>query len=880
MLGWANLDSEVWAQPNEAHRTGVFANVPTPTSSARCRCSCRCSQTGSPTMKRASSPIHRLTAASDATTFVMASRPTYRGRGRGRGSSARPYSGGRGQFVSGDAHFRSVRDANLGFRQVDSGSFPNQTRYQNPPFNPRPPPPYHQNPQFRHPHPFNQPHRFRPPPSFDQKPAICPRQHYRPRPPDYRDWEYATTPPDPDCERFVVLSYNILADYLAIDHRGKLYYHIPLYMLDWQWRKRNLLFELGLWSADIMCLQEVDRFHDLEEEFKLKGYSGIWKMRTGNPVDGCSIFWRTSRFKLLHEECIEFNKLGLRDNVAQICVLELINQKGALPSSLTGSCKVVVCNIHVLYNPNRGEIKLGQVRVLLERAKAVSKSWNDAPVVICGDFNCTPKSPLYNFISEQKLYLSGVERNKVSGQASAVIGPPRQYRPNPSEMPAHGSVKGSSIVGDKEVNIEPSNCLSDMLNRSNQENNTDNQQTGIVLDVMSDKSLTNEQHGKDTHLNAVDYAKNLGEVDSLKEDSHASDSEGRFPVEHTSDEIHDNTPIASSAPEVVHTNAIGMGCAEQVSDAVPPSTHKILNETSNLYVPNENESMKFDSSPTSLQEDNQSSRIKIASESTGPLSLETSLTESSSQNSLSNVIEVAHPGNGESLLCELLANDQVNSSSTSYQVDESPQLANVDFPLDEKLQNLPLDEIDKTMIGCENIEDADDFISALHNGEEGFSQGLENSDQFELESASFNTPLQQQSDEMEDDLPPIRNTIDVGRSLWTPMEIETATGNAECTVLEHQLPLRSTYTEVTDCSGTRDSNGEPLVTSYNRCFSGTVDYIWRSEGLQTIRVLAPIPKHAMEWTPGFPTKKWGSDHIALVSELAFLKDVTHGRDVQ
>lgn len=28
----------------------------------------------------------------------------------------------------------------------------------------------------------------------------------------------------------------------------------------------------------------------------------------------------------------------------------------------------------------------------------------------------------------------------------------------------------------------------------------------------------------------------------------------------------------------------------------------------------------------------------------------------------------------------------------------------------------------------------------------------------------------------------------------------------------------------------------------------------RSAGLQTTRVLAPIPKHAMEWTPGFPTK--------------------------
>jgi endonuclease/exonuclease/phosphatase family metal-dependent hydrolase len=29
--------------------------------------------------------------------------------------------------------------------------------------------------------------------------------------------------------------------------------------------------------------------------------------------------------------------------------------------------------------------------MLLDRAHAVSKTWNDAPVILCGDFNCTPK---------------------------------------------------------------------------------------------------------------------------------------------------------------------------------------------------------------------------------------------------------------------------------------------------------------------------------------------------------------------------------------------------------------------------------------------------------------------------------------------------------
>ncbi|QHO28895.1 uncharacterized protein DS421_7g220630 [Arachis hypogaea] len=50
------------------------------------------------------------------------------------------------------------------------------------------------------------------------------------------------------------------------------------------------------------------------------------------------------RFNLLYEECIEFNKLGLRDNVAQIYVLErfhfwkqkkpLISNCGAICNSL------------------------------------------------------------------------------------------------------------------------------------------------------------------------------------------------------------------------------------------------------------------------------------------------------------------------------------------------------------------------------------------------------------------------------------------------------------------------------------------------------------------------------------------------------------------
>jgi len=39
-----------------------------------------------------------------------------------------------------------------------------------------------------------------------------------------------------------------------------------------------------------------------------------------------------------------------------------------------------------------------QIRVLLDRAHAVSKLWDDAPIVLCGDFNCTPKVDPVNYL--------------------------------------------------------------------------------------------------------------------------------------------------------------------------------------------------------------------------------------------------------------------------------------------------------------------------------------------------------------------------------------------------------------------------------------------------------------------------------------------------
>ncbi|KAL1086319.1 hypothetical protein V6Z11_D08G107900 [Gossypium hirsutum] len=205
------------------------------------------------------------------------------------------------------------------------------------------------------------------------------------------------------------------------------------------------------------------------------------------------------------------------------------------------------------------------------------------------------------------------------------------------------------------------------------------------------------------------------------------------------------------------------------------------------------------------------------------------------------------------------------------------------------MDNLSPEEHSKTMVESENIVAGNNaFVDALYGNQDRHPTNSSQSVASDLDHSSMEFLSSQDSqlllpsaDVLDDVLPSLDSEVaeieqtTYDPSSWSPKELATATGNEDCKFLEHPLQLKSTYTEVKDSPGTRDSYGEPLVTSYNRRFSGTVDYIWRSEGLQTVRVLAPIPKHAMQSTPGFPTKKWGSDHIALAAELAFTKSLTN-----
>ncbi|KAF3646528.1 Carbon catabolite repressor protein 4 -like protein 5 [Capsicum annuum] len=181
---------------------------------------------------------------------------------------------------------------------------------------------------------------------------------------DKRKWVYSTHHISPLQDRVVFMSYNILGVKNAAAHED-LYLNVSPKYLDWDYRKKLICKEIRDYNPGIMCFQEVDRFDDLDHLLVKEGFKGVYQARTGDACDGCAIFWNSKLFDILHEESIEFQNFNLRNNVCQLCVFKM-NVKSsnkdmsASNSESVSSLRFLVGNIHVLYNPNRGDIKLGQ----------------------------------------------------------------------------------------------------------------------------------------------------------------------------------------------------------------------------------------------------------------------------------------------------------------------------------------------------------------------------------------------------------------------------------------------------------------------------------------------------------------------------------------
>lgn len=213
--------------------------------------------------------------------------------------------------------------------------------------------------------------------------------------------------------KFQVTSYNILSQDL-LEYHNILYNNCPHNALRWKERFTKLTGEISSLQSNVYCLQEVNEHHfenDLEPFFYAYGYKTLYKKRP-NKEDGCAIVYDDKVLRLIKSNEVELNQRSVhrsldRENVAIIGLFEPQNSQLKKLDA-----KVVIATTHLLFNPKRGDIKMNQLRLLLAEIRKMAqkdsgidgqsdtsyKASDHYPVILCGDFNTLPGSPIHQFL--------------------------------------------------------------------------------------------------------------------------------------------------------------------------------------------------------------------------------------------------------------------------------------------------------------------------------------------------------------------------------------------------------------------------------------------------------------------------------------------------
>ncbi|KAG0254900.1 Protein angel 2 [Mortierella polycephala] len=213
------------------------------------------------------------------------------------------------------------------------------------------------------------------------------------------------------------MTYNLLAKSLA-QSNSYLYTYCGEHVMQWKNRSRVLLAELESHLLDVYCLQELDSddYHDLFQPTFLKwGYTGFFKKRNGEKMDGCAMFYRNKSVKAVSIHGVDYNLNHFmnRDNVGIVAILDI--KQG------NETKRVCVATTHILFNPKRGMIKIAQLCILLQEAKnLIEREECEVPIVLCGDLNSLPHSTIIQYLLSDHVNVSLMPDAYLSGQTPGI----------------------------------------------------------------------------------------------------------------------------------------------------------------------------------------------------------------------------------------------------------------------------------------------------------------------------------------------------------------------------------------------------------------------------------------------------------------------------
>ncbi|KAH8929656.1 hypothetical protein BT69DRAFT_1211279 [Atractiella rhizophila] len=230
---------------------------------------------------------------------------------------------------------------------------------------------------------------------------------------------------------FSILSYNILCEKMATT---QMYGYTPSWALNWEYRKELILQEIITYSADIVCLQEVESAQ--YEEYFLphlkQEYDGVYRQKSRvrhmtdkekKRLDGSAIFFKSKNFRLIEGHLVEFNQVGRRGQRSEDMINRVMTKDDiaviALLEHRTSGAKLIVSTFHLQWDPDFRDVKLIQTARLLEEIETLAdrfarmpSSSEDAPTysdgskiptILAGDFNSVADSGVFEFLKKGKV---------------------------------------------------------------------------------------------------------------------------------------------------------------------------------------------------------------------------------------------------------------------------------------------------------------------------------------------------------------------------------------------------------------------------------------------------------------------------------------------
>lgn len=169
-------------------------------------------------------------------------------------------------------------------------------------------------------------------------------------------------------------------------------------------------------------IEHFKKMGDYESVFLAKTRAKTMSEKERRVVDGCATFYKTTRFRLIDQDLVEYNQKAIQRpdfkktadifnrvmNKDHVAVFAMLEDKST-------NERLLVANSHIHWDPSDADVKLVQVGVLMDEIQRFAKkhlapsadskgptypSPDKLPTIICGDYNSSPGSGVYEFFSK------------------------------------------------------------------------------------------------------------------------------------------------------------------------------------------------------------------------------------------------------------------------------------------------------------------------------------------------------------------------------------------------------------------------------------------------------------------------------------------------